>query len=465
MSAKGSILIIDDEQEIRESLEQLLKLEGYQPASAATGQEGLKKAEEHLFDAVLLDISLPDLSGLEVLKSLKRDQPDTGVIMITAYDSGQAAFQASREGADSYITKPWDNDRVLLEIRNTLHKSRLQLENVQLRRALKRFALPNVIGKSERMQKVMDLITQVAPTRATVLILGESGTGKELVAKTLHATSPRADRPFVPVNTGSMPVDLLESTLFGHVKGAFTSAISTKRGLFEVANQGTIFFDEIGTIGVETQAKLLRVLQEREFMRLGGTETIKVDVRILAATNADLRKLVQENKFREDLYYRLNVISIPLPPLRERKEDIPLLAEHFLKKFAHENGRAGLRFSPEALKTLMDYDWPGNVRELENAVERAVVLSSEPTLGPALLPEQLSQNHSGAIHGLASENLEGRSLFEIMEACERRIIVSALEKSNWSQTEAAERFKIPLSTLNQKIKRLQIDIKRRTNRA
>ncbi|PYV21106.1 MAG: DNA-binding response regulator, partial [Acidobacteria bacterium] len=260
---------------------------------------------------------------------------------------------------------------------------------------------------------------------------------------------------------GSMPVDLLESTLFGHVKGAFTSAISTKRGLFEVADQGTIFFDEIGTIGVETQAKLLRVIQEREFMRLGGTETIRVDVRILAATNADLRKLVQENRFREDLYYRLNVINISLPPLRDRKEDVAPLVEHFLKKFTQENGREGLHFSPEAMKMLMDYDWPGNVRELENAVERAVVLSSGPALGPELLPEQFSQNHSAAARSFATENLEGRSLFEIMEACERRIILDMLERSGWSQTEAAERFKIPLSTLNQKIKRLQIDIKRR----
>jgi len=461
MSAKGSILIVDDEQEVRESLEQLLKLEGYQPATASTGDEGLKKAEENLFDLVLLDVNLPDQSGLDVLKSLKHESPDTGVIMITAYDSGQTAFQASKEGADSYITKPWDNDRVLLEIRNALDKSRLQLENVQLRRALKRYALPNIIGKSERMQKVMDLITQVAPTRATVLILGESGTGKELVAKTIHSTSPRADRPFVPVNTGSMPVDLLESTLFGHVKGAFTSAIATKRGLFEVADQGTIFFDEIGTIGVETQAKLLRVIQEREFMRLGGTETIKVDVRILAATNADLRKLVQENKFREDLYYRLNVINIPLPSLRERKEDIPALVEHFLKKYSAENGREGLHFSPEAMKMLMDYDWPGNVRELENAVERAVVLSSAPGLGPDLLPEQFFENHSAASHGFSVENTDGRSLFEIMETCERQIILDMLERSGWSQTEAAEHFKIPLSTLNQKIKRLQIDIKRR----
>ena len=461
MSAKGSILIIDDEEEVRESLHQLLTLEGYGVATAPTAEEGLKKVQERFFDLTLLDVTLPDGNGLDVLKVIKRDNADTSVIMITAFDSSQLAFQASREGAESYVTKPWDNDKLLLEIRNTLAKSKLQVENVQLRRALKRFGLPNIVGKSERMQKVFDLITQVAPSRATVLIAGESGTGKELVAKTIHATSPRADRPFVPVNTGSMPVDLLESTLFGHVKGAFTSAIATKRGLFEVADQGTIFFDEIGTIGVETQSKLLRVIQEREFMRLGGTENIKVDVRILTATNVDLRRLVQENKFREDLYYRLNVITVPLPALRERKEDIPPLLEHFLKKFCEENKRAGLYFNPSAMKKLVDYNWPGNVRELENAVERAVVLSSGPEITPELLPEQLSQNGSHRLHDFPSADLDGHSLFEIMETCERRIILDMLARSEWSQTEAAERFKIPLSTLNQKIKRLQIDVKHR----
>ncbi len=461
MSAKGSILVIDDEQEIRESLEQLLKLEGYKADCASSGDEGLKRIDDGVFDLVLLDINLPDRNGLDLLQHIKRNSPEVGVIMITAYDSSQMAFQASKQGAESYITKPWDNDKLLLEVRNALDKSRLQVENIQLRRALKRYDLPNLVGKSEKMQKVMDLITQVAASRATVLITGDSGTGKELVAKTIHATSPRADRPFVPVNTGSMPVDLLESTLFGHVKGAFTSAIATKRGLFEVADQGTIFFDEIGTVGVETQTKLLRVIQEREFMRLGGTETIKVDVRILAATNADLRRMVIEGKFREDLFYRLNVITVGLPPLRDRKEDIPQLVERFLKKFSAENARTGLQFSAEAMKVMMDYDWPGNVRELENAVERAVVLASGALLGPDLLPEQLFLNGSHEPSLFPAESLDGRSLFEIMEACERRIILDMLTRTNWSQTDAAERFKIPLSTLNQKIKRLQIDIKRR----
>jgi DNA-binding NtrC family response regulator len=461
MPSKGSIIIIDDELEVRESLHELLGSEGYDIDPVSTAEEGLKHLDERLYDLALVDVNLPDGNGLDILKTIKHDSPDTGVIVITAYDSSQTAFQASKEGAESYITKPWDNEKLLLDVRNLLDKGRLRVENVQLRRALKRFGLPGIVGKSDAMQKVFDLVTQVAPSRATVLIQGESGTGKELVAKTIHATSPRADRPFVPVNTGSLPVDLLDSTLFGHVKGAFTSAIASKRGLFELADQGTIFFDEIGSVGVETQSKLLRVIQEREFMRLGGTETVKVDVRILAATNTDLRKLVQENKFREDLYYRLNVIAIPLPPLRERKEDVPLLIDHFLARFTQENNRGALRFSPEALKILVDYDWPGNVRELENAVERAVVLASGDLLGPELLPDQLSSNGTRRAVAPAFEDLDGKTLFEITESYERRVILEALSRSHWSQTEAAERLHIPLSTLNQKIKRLQIDSKRR----
>jgi len=462
MSSKaGSILIVDDEADVLASLDELMRTEGYQTATASTAAAGLEKLDKEPFDLVLLDISLPDSNGIDVLRTIKRDSPELPVIMITAYDSSQIAFQASREGAESYITKPWDNDKLLLEISNLLDRSRLRVENVLLRRALKRFGLPNIIGKSERMQRVYDLITQVAASRATVLITGESGTGKELVAKTIHATSPRADKPFVPVNTGSMPVDLLESTLFGHVKGAFTSAIATKRGLFEVADQGTIFFDEIGTIGVETQAKLLRVIQEREFMRLGGTENIKVDVRILAATNSDLRQMVQANKFREDLYYRLNVITVNLPPLRDRKEDIPLLADHFLAKYCSENGREGLKFSPEAMKLLMDHDWPGNVRELENAVERAVVLAAGPMIGPEALPEQVHESRQERVPAFPVEQVDGQSLVEVVEDFERRVVLDMLARTKWSQTEAAERLKIPLSTLNQKIKRLRIDVKQR----
>jgi DNA-binding NtrC family response regulator len=317
----------------------------------------------------------------------------------------------------------------------------------------------------------------VAASRSTVLITGESGTGKELIAKAIHSASPRADKAFVPINTGSIPVDLLESQLFGHVKGAFTSAVASKKGLFEVADQGTIFFDEISTIGPETQAKLLRVIQEREFMRLGGTETIKVDVRILAASNVELLNLVREGRFREDLYHRLNVIGLQMTPLRERKEDIPLLVAHCLKRFSEENGRSPQQFTHAAMKLMMDYDWPGNVRELENVVERAVVLSTQDAIAPDLLPEnvrtreivrglrlQLTEfvpplpGEPGARTGADSSKA---SLFQIMEEVERRIVTDMLERTGWNQTEAAEHFQIPLSTLNQKIKRLGIETRRR----
>jgi DNA-binding NtrC family response regulator len=309
------------------------------------------------------------------------------------------------------------------------------------------------------MLRIFDLVAQVAPSRSTVLIQGESGTGKELIAKALHANSSRRDKPFVPVNTGAMPTDLLESTLFGHVKGAFTSAIASKKGLFEVANTGTLFLDEIGTMGMDTQAKILRVLQDRRFMQLGGTQEIQVDVRIIAATNVDLRQAVREGKFREDLYYRLNVITVEMPPLRTRREDIPLLSGHFLKRFSDENSLPLRSLTPEALRVLMDYDWPGNVRELENVMERGVVLSSTPSIGADLLPGHITgRNFSTSL----LDHSPDASLFEILEEIERRIIIAKLERCNWNQTDAAEQFRIPLSTLNQKIKRLNIEIKKRS---
>ncbi|MBI3933206.1 MAG: sigma-54-dependent Fis family transcriptional regulator [Acidobacteria bacterium] len=461
--SKGSLLVIDDEPEIRESLEALLSGEGYRVELAPSAEAGLQRVEKKTFDLVLLDVMLPDRSGLEVLREIRASNPALSVLMITAYGSVDNAVEAMRLGATSYITKPWDNTRLLAEIATHVRQQRLTVENQALRQTLKqRYSFSQIIGKSDPIHKVLDLVTQVAPTRATVLIQGESGTGKELIAKAIHASSLRAGHLFVPVNTGSLPVDLLESTLFGHVKGAFTSAIASKKGLFEVADQGTLFFDEIGSVGAETQTKLLRVLQEREFMPLGSTEIIKVDVRVLAATNVDLSRLVAEGGFREDLYYRLNVITIHLPPLRDRKEDIPLLAAHFFAKFCEENGKPPRRFSADALRVLLDYDWPGNVRELENAVERAVVLSSTEEVGPELLPESLIRsgkriwNLLPALNG----NLQ-TSLFEILEECERRIISEMLDRTSGNQTEAAERFQVPLSTLNQKIKRLSIDVKRK----
>jgi DNA-binding NtrC family response regulator len=316
--------------------------------------------------------------------------------MITAYGSVEAAVKALKLGANDYFSKPWDNEKLLIEIDRMISKRRLERENTHLKRALKqRYSFPSIVAKSERMLRLLDMVAQVASSRSTVLITGETGTGKELIAHAIHNHSPRADHMFVPVNSGSLPPDLLESTLFGHVKGAFTSAIQTKKGYFEVANRGTIFFDEIGTIGPETQAKLLRVIQEKEFIPLGATESVRVDVRILAATNADLRKMVEEGRFREDLYYRLNVIPLVLPPLRERKEDIPPLVQHFFNKYCRENekylspeGASLLTFQPEAMQLLMEYNWPGNVRELENLVERELIRRREgPLTFDAILPQ------------------------------------------------------------------------------
>src|SRR6266849_4129804 len=369
VTSGGSVLIIDDEAAIRESLETLLEFEGYSVESAETGEEGLAKLAERSFDLALLDFALPDRNGLEILADIRARDPQLAVIMITAYGTLDNAVRAMQKGATNFIQKPWDNEKLLADVRAAVARRRAEEENEQLKRAFKqRYNFEHIVGKSEAMLKIFDLVGQVAPRRSTVLIQGESGTGKELIAKAIHANSTRKNHPFVPVNTGSMPADLLESTLFGHVKGAFTSAISSKKGLFEVADGGTIFLDEIGTMSLETQAKILRVLQDRKFMHLGGVHELQVDVRVIAATNVDLRQAVREGKFREDLYYRLNVITVDLPSLRSRSEDIPSLVNHFLAKFSTENGKSVRQISPEALRPLMAYAWPGNVRELENVI-------------------------------------------------------------------------------------------------
>jgi len=469
----GRILIIDDEAEIRESLEALLQLEGYTVTVAGTGREGLAQIGERAFDVVLLDLALPDKNGMDVLSEIRLLHAQQAVIMITAYGTVENAVRAMQSGATNFIQKPWDNEKLLADVRAAVARQKAEEENIQLKRALKqRYNFEHIVGKSEPMLKIFDLVAQVAPSRSTVLLQGESGTGKELIAKAIHLNSTRRDRPFVPVNSGSTPPDLLESTLFGHVKGAFTSAVASKKGLFEIADQGTIFLDEISTVGLETQAKLLRVIQEREFMRLGGTEVIKVDVRILAASNLDLMQHVREGRFREDLFHRLNVINLHLPPLRERREDVPALVETFLARYCAENNKGARRFSINAMKLMLDYGWPGNVRELENAVNRAVVLSTMEVMDVDLLPEvirtreivkgvrlQLSE-FLPAENG-SSPDKSAPSLFAIMEEIERRIILDMLERTSWNQTEAAERFQVPLSTLNQKIKRLGIEIRRR----
>src|SRR6266404_9239424 len=466
----GHILVIDDEPDIRESLEVLLSSEGYRVELAGNATEGLKRLESSTFDLVLLDLMMPDKSGMEVLEEIRGRDRDTPIFLITAYGSVEVAVTALKRGANDYFSKPWDNEKLLIEIDRMISKRRLERENTELKRALRqRYSFPNIVGKSERMLKILDLVGQVAASRATILITGETGTGKELIANAIHAYSVRAEHTFVPVHSGSMPPDLLESALFGHVKGAFTGAVASRKGYFETANRGTIFFDEIGTISQETQAKLLRVIQEREFMPVGSTDTIKVDVRIIAATNAELKRLVEEGKFREDLYYRLNVINLVLSPLRERKEDIPLLIEHFFTKYCRDNekfldseGKSQLRFEPDAMQLLMDYNWPGNVRELENAVERAVVLASQTTVAVDVLPDSILQAGGVRIRRDESGTLPAdASLFEIVADYERRKIIETLETVNWSQTDAAEKLSIPLSTLNQKIKRLTIDVRRK----
>src|SRR5579864_7699843 len=400
VDTRGNVLVVDDESDIRESLQLLLGDGGYSVDLAQNAAEGLHKMESRGYDLVLLDLMMPDRSGMEVLQEVRQRDHETPIFMITAYGSVEAAVKALKFGANDYFSKPWDNEKLLIEIDRMIARRRLEYENTHLKRAFKqRYSFPNIIGKSERMVKLLDLVAQVAPSRSTILITGETGTGKEIVAKAIHANSPRADHLFVAVNSGSLPPELLESTLFGHVKGAFTSAIQSKKGYFEVADRGTIFFDEIGTIGAETQIKLLRVIQEKEFTPLGATDPVKVDVRIVAATNADLAQAVKEGKFREDLYYRLNVINIALPALRERREDIPLLVDHFFTYYCRENSkfldamtrRSMLHFQPEAMQVLMEHTWPGNVRELENVVERAVVLATDPAVPIEVLPDPLLQ--------------------------------------------------------------------------
>ena len=470
--AARRVLVIDDEADIRESLELLLTAENYHVELAENATVGLQKFESSAYDLILLDLMMPDRSGMEVLTEIRQRDIETPVFMLTAYGSVEVAVKALKLGANDYFAKPWDNEKLLIEIDHMIARGRLERENAQLKRALKqRYSFPNIVGKSNQMLRLLDEVAQVAPSRATILITGETGTGKELIAKAIHAHSARANHAFVPVNSGSLPSDLLESILFGHVKGAFTGAIARQKGLFETANQGTIFFDEIGTITPEIQVKLLRVMQDREFIPLGANESIKVDVRIIAATYADLKKQVDEGKFREDLYYRLNVINLDLPPLRDRKEDIPALVEHFFTKYCRENEKflnsekfSILSFEPDAIQILMDHTWPGNVRELENVVERAVVLTNADSVPAHVLPDYLQQIGGIKIRRDAAGTLPpDASLFEMVADFERKTIVESLEEVNYSQTEAAERLHIPLSTLNQKIKRLNVEIRRKAN--
>ncbi|HKH45636.1 MAG TPA: sigma-54 dependent transcriptional regulator [Thermoanaerobaculia bacterium] len=451
-----NILIVDDEEVLQDVLSVLIRKEGHHTISAYSGEEALEILEREDVDLVLLDLMLPGMHGMQVLQHIRQRWPDQVVIVITAYSSIESAIDAMREGAFHYIPKPFKNEEVLLTIHKGLEQRSLTLENQSLREQLRqRFGFDNIIGKSKPMQQVYDLIRLAAPSKSNILILGESGTGKELVAKAIHHHSRRASGPFVTVNSGSMPADLLESNLFGHMRGAFTGAIASKKGLFEIATNGSIFFDEIGNIPLDTQSKLLRVIQEKEFMRLGGIETIRVDVRIIAATNADLEAAVQQGAFREDLFYRLNVIVINLPPLRKRTEDIRLLAQHFLAHFARENEKALHQISPRAMEVLLDYHWPGNVRELENVIERAVVLSTGEMLDVDLLPPSVrSPDSVGLPPPVLPAN--GVPFKDAVSEYERQIIIKALQACGGVQKRAAELLQVKPTTLHEMMKRLNI---------
>lgn len=452
---KDKILVADDEQSMREFLDIMLKKEEYKVSLASNGEEVVKLIDNDLFDLVLLDIRMPKLDGISALKKIKAIAPETIVIMITAYASADTAIKAMKEGAYDYITKPFKIEEIKLIIKNALEKKNLQKENILLKQVVRdRYHFGNIIGQSPKMVVLYDLLEKVSPTKTNILITGESGTGKELVAKAIHYNSPRKEKPFVTLNCGAIPESLIESELFGHMKGAFTDAIATKKGLFEVADEGTIFLDEISELPLLMQVKLLRVLQDKEFKRVGGTEDIRVDVRIISATNINLEEGVKEKRFREDLFYRLNVIQIKLPPLRDRKEDVQILANHFLKKYSEELNKNIAKISPEAFPILLNYEYPGNVRELQNIIERAVALESNQELTAHNLSSYLNEQpllRKGPID-IEIPN-EGIDLEKMVEDLERTLLLKALDKTKGIKKKAAELLHINFRSMRYRLEK------------
>ncbi len=471
MSRKGTILIIDDEEVMRDVLGSLLSAEGYRVDLARTGEEGLEKFRERPYDLVLLDVSMPGMGGIATLQELLRLDPEAVVVIITAYATFETAMAAWQLGAFNCIRKPFQNEQILQVVEAGIRRRRKDEERRILSQTLRQgSALRQIVARSPKMRKVLDLVAQVAPTRSTVLIQGESGTGKELIARAIHFMSPRAETgQFVAVNCSNVSPELLESDLFGHLKGAFTGAIAAKKGRFEIADGGSIFLDEIGNISLDIQAKLLRVLQEREFTPVGDTTTRRVDVRIIAATNIDLKKAVSEGRFREDLFYRLNVITIHLPPLRERKEDILPLVQHFIRKFSAENNRnISTEVDPDVLRALEEYPWPGNVRELENVIERAVVIARGDRITLDCLPDEILDPRAAEqfLHRLKSEDpardlpiAQGISFYDEVAKFEISLIRRALEITGGNQSRAARLLGMNTTTLNSKIKAYNITVK------
>ncbi len=451
------ILIVDDERSMRDVLSIMLKRAGYGVTVASDGEEAIAHIDKELFDLVITDLKMPKAGGLEVLKAVKESSPESVVLIITAYASTESVVEAMKLGAYDYLTKPFQVDEVQLIIRNALEKRRLSTENILLKREMaSQSSFAQIIGQSEAMQKVFDVVRKVADTKSNVLISGESGTGKELIARAIHHNSARSRLPFVTVNCSAMPEPLLESELFGHMKGAFTGAVFNKAGLFEMANGGSIFLDEIGETTPAMQVKLLRVIQEREFRRVGGTRDVKVDVRIIAATNKDLEKAVAEGTFREDLYYRLDVIPILLPPLRHRTGDIPVLAQHFLERFARASRKPAPSLTPETMSLLVAHEWKGNVRELENLIERVVAFASEPLITEAHISGWL---HRPAVSPQAYPTdlpVDGLDLEGLINSIEKDLLLKALEKAKWVKKKAARLLQLNTRSFRYRLEKYAI---------
>ena len=453
-----TILIIDDEKSMREFLSIMLEKEGYRTIAIDNGNDALKFIKDNDYDLIITDIKMPKITGIDILRESMTLHQNTPVIMITAFASTEVAVEAMKLGAHDYITKPFNVDEIKIIIKNAIEKKSLFDENIFLKEELKgRYHFSNIVGKSEKIQKIFELIQKVANGKSTVLITGESGTGKELVAKAIHHNSNRRDKPFVSISCGAIPETLLESELFGHQKGAFTSADSDKKGLFEIADGGTFFLDEVTEAPPSIQAKLLRVLQEKEFKRVGGVKDIKVDVRVIAATNKNLHKLIEEGKFREDLYYRLNVIPIELPSLRERKVDIPLLVNHFINKCNFINKKDIKGITLKAMELLERYIWRGNIRELENVIERAVTLETNDNIQADSLSDEIRNYRVEHLKTISEIPSEGVNLEDYITKIEKDIILSALEKTGWVKKKAAELLNMSFRSFRYKLQKYDIE--------